>query len=401
MFHSALIIGPLSAPIPAYGYINWLLGLVRMPLLMLVSGLLSGRLLASASGAAAALQAIRLTWIFSAWLPVTLGLRWLLFGKAWTARAAAMEFIGPRSDFWYIWALALLVASLPLVRRLGVALTCSLALAASFAGFAHLVPASSFSQESLLRYAFFFYLGAFGRDLITTALREVEVRAWLVVPALALASAIHAMQPRFASAPWSILEATACCSAALASACIMVRWRPAAMLVWIGRRTLPIYLAHSPILLMIVHMGWGRLFAAVAAPVLYAMVAIVAALLLEKMLRRANMHFVYAMPARVEAVLKSKIGMLSHVYHTRIDRLTTRMRYASKADLGLVSEMARKSQTISDKKSGKRAFTLLKWPRTSKLQISRSYSKSVKARDRRDQAQSSSIATVRSSSYTG
>jgi hypothetical protein len=251
----------------------------RMALLMLVSGVLA----APTSARDASYyrrRAFDLLWLMLVWTPITLLAAGGLHGLA----ATPAELVSPTGHLWYIGGLALLLATVPLVGRAPALLP--LAITAAGAAW-HTLGGRTGAPgwDHLLQFSPFFYLGLFGRDRLLAVLdrcgAKVGAGAALGLVLLLLLPLPHHLVT-LGSAVALMLVAQGLAGTPLRVA-----------LSWFGRQTPAIYLAHMPILWLLV----GRA-PPLPLPAIMVLVAatVGACLTLQVFTQRLGLAFLYQRP---------------------------------------------------------------------------------------------------------
>ncbi|WP_375390806.1 acyltransferase family protein [uncultured Sphingomonas sp.] len=274
----------LNSPSPLVASIIAVLTPVRMPLLMTISGMLASGL--RHQPARAMRRAAGLAWLVVCWLPFELTLRRVagMGGGSWYA-----EMLGPPNELWFVWGLALLIGTLPCVGRAGAAGAMPVAFAASA-----LLPRGghlNIAYLEMMYNAVFFYGGVFFAARWRTLLGASPWRwcGWLAV--FAVAHAANAALIGRTGHYWLMpVESFAAIGLCLCGGEWLARLPIADRLTWLGRRTLPIYIAHAPLIRLgawaLPHPGFG-------AVVLLTAVMVTATLMLEKALKAIGLGGAY------------------------------------------------------------------------------------------------------------
>jgi len=219
----------------------------RMPVLFLISGFLAAGVVHKPKRQALA-RISNLIWLYLLWLPVML----LTFpeGPRFDLVHILENVWRPWTELWFIWSLALLISSLFLIQQIQArtVLLASLVIAtADYSGILGLTE----NYDHLLRYAPMFYIGALYRKEIT-----ILVHSKFTIPTAAIivlaVGVIHLAGEYFRQTQgWQLLggiERIAVCVAAI------YLLKPleavpaiAGRLALVGQKTLPIYLVHLPL----------------------------------------------------------------------------------------------------------------------------------------------------------
>ena len=292
--------GAMFAPYQALG---WALTGVRMPVLVLISGTLAhGLLRADAARLRARLG--HFGWTYAIWMPVVLLFTVTCLNPV-PMRIGVDTLIGecirPMTVMWFVWVLAIYTVMLFATRRVPRATVAGVAILLSIVGYAVELPV--FSHGNLLRYAGLFFVGALYRAEV---MRLVTMRfSWKLMAALVAGLIpLHvAGQALRAGEGWQILgvpERFLLCAIALHGVQLLYRLPIAAPIARLGQKTLPVFVAHLPVLLMarMVLPGLGG----VIAPVVLAILSIAGSLMVERIAIAAGAGWLYARPGWASAV---------------------------------------------------------------------------------------------------
>ncbi|MBD8546391.1 acyltransferase family protein [Sphingomonas sp. CFBP 8760] len=292
--------GAMFAPYQALG---WALTGVRMPVLVLISGTLAhGLLRADAARLRARLG--HFGWTYAIWMPVVLLFTVTCLNPV-PMRIGVDTLIGecirPMTVMWFVWVLAIYTVVLFATRRVPRATVAGVAILLSIVGYAVELPV--FSHGNLLRYAGLFFVGALYRAEV---MRLVTMRfSWKLMAALVAGLIpLHvAGQALRAGEGWQILgvpERFLLCAIALHGVQLLYRLPVAAPIARLGQKTLPVFVAHLPVLLMarMVLPGLGG----VIAPVVLAILSIAGSLMVERIAIAAGAGWLYARPGWASAV---------------------------------------------------------------------------------------------------
>lgn len=288
---------------------------MRMPLFFAAAGLFAGKWIAGSWRDLLTRKIALLGWVFLAWQPVVFAYKMLEMivlpnqpENDWSTQLAKLLVspIRPNGELWFLWALCLffviakVTLHLPMLVRLGAPALVSI-LWSSFA--AQLLPdaverALGDGWAGLAKfYVFFVVAVAFAPPIVRAmqaahwALLAAIVGAWILATSLLAASSIPGV--RFVL---SILGVAAGFS--------LARMLPIPGLAILGSRTLPIYVAHTAVIVTFVSAAhlFGLGGALATTPTLStlstAAAAILASLLLQRVLQRWQAgRLMYAPPA--------------------------------------------------------------------------------------------------------
>ncbi|NYD68418.1 acyltransferase family protein [Agromyces atrinae] len=211
--------------------------------------------------------------------------------------------VSPRFELWFIWALALFFAGAKLIRRVPPWIQLSLAailsiVAMSIEGF------GGIGWGGAAKYAFFFLVGLYLRDRIMTyatstrwALLGVACAVWAAVAAAGTFGGLATSVPGY--------YFLTCCLGLLAGICLSRVLSPVRFLRRIGSRTLPIYLTHTSIILIVCWLlhflaepvKENLLVAVLAPPLLAAGSAWLSLVIANRVERSPVLRYAYVQPA--------------------------------------------------------------------------------------------------------
>ncbi|MEW2012581.1 MULTISPECIES: acyltransferase family protein [Microbacterium] len=310
LFHSARWLAGVVGDVSGWIWVNDVLATMRMPLFFTLAGLFAAKW---ATAPLAQLWDVKLrlfVWVFLIW--EVLGLAPYLLGQAVHGVDinlrrelfdTAISPIVPRFELWFIWALALFFLLNRALRAVPAAFSVCGAAILSIVAFTDVLPLPSPSWTGVCKYYVFFLVGMFGRRMLFAyaarsgwALRTLIVASWL---ALALTITVFDL----GSIP-GVYPALACVGVLAGIALSQVLQRSTA-LVRLGSRTLPVYLAHTPIVILVIAplaLVAQNPLVRTAAPLLppaAAIVAIVLSLGLHRLSVRAPFRYLFAPPPRL------------------------------------------------------------------------------------------------------
>jgi uncharacterized membrane protein YcfT len=302
--HVSLVL-PAGPVVDGWLWVSMALKPVRMPLFFVISGFFAA-------------SAVRRPWLqcrrrvstplylYVVWL-LLLGVvfafeRTLPMNRTRDLGELLADLVLPSTGLWFLWALAayfvVVRALLRLPRRL------VLLGATGFAAVAVALPIEEVNRSAALVHFVFFAFGALYPDVVR---RIAEPRPGVWLPELTAAyllgvvtlggwgvpGEVQALVLAPLGVLWGLRVAVATSS----------RARPSAALGWLGRRTLPVYVLHVPVLAAVHHL-LTRLDPApggLLTPVLVTAVVTASSLLLHAVLMRAGLGVLFAPPERPNA----------------------------------------------------------------------------------------------------
>lgn len=219
------------------------------------------------------------------------------------------DLVWASTGLWFLYALAVYFALARVLSRFPRERV--LLAAAVVSALSGLVPTEDWNRTSVLFHFTFFAVGALAPDVV----RRVADRAVGLLPRLAAGYLVLVVVLPLVPLPRTVdlLVASVVGVPLGIGLCVRLARGPAAdRLAWLGRRTLPVYVLHAPLLALALHLpeplqvdplgrGYlGRLEAA-AYPVVLTVLAVVAALVLHAALQRAGASALFTLPQRPAA----------------------------------------------------------------------------------------------------
>lgn len=259
LYHATAWLEGAGLHIAYWVEIDQILATLRMPLFFALSGLFAGKWLRASWSQLWNVKLRLFLWVFLVWevigFVVTYGCLMIQgrhFGMLHEFRGLLLVPFAPRFELWFIWALAIFFVVARAARRvpplvqLGV--TAVISAVALTVDFDSLSVRLNIGWIGVGKYLFFFLLGIYGRELI---LRFSQVRPAVLVATFLVWAAVAVP---LALADWQhvpgayFLNCLLGVAAGVAVSRALSRW---ARLRRIGANTLPIYLAHTPLILVI------------------------------------------------------------------------------------------------------------------------------------------------------
>ncbi|GAA1861013.1 acyltransferase family protein [Myceligenerans crystallogenes] len=297
--------------------INEPLRSLRMPLFFTVAGMFAHRWVAAPWPTLLRGKLFHFAWVFVLWEPVTLTVR-LLTGyyqvrdADWGSLADDLTWslLLPRSELWFIWTLAALFVAARLLRRLPAWLQLAAATLVGAWALAGWEP-ESLAYRGLGQFCLFFLAGLHLRPLVE---RYAErLRWWSGLCVIAVWYGLTWVTDVFDLELMPGVYLVANVAGAFAGIAVS---RGLAVVVprlgWIGARTLPVYVLHTPLIHAILWIGWSNAIwvpepASQFLPVAMTAVIVTTALLLDAATRRIGAGWLWG-PPRAWLVTPSRRG---------------------------------------------------------------------------------------------
>ena len=228
----------------------------------------------------------------------------------------ALDLVFASTGLWFLYALAVYFVIVRLTA--GLPAGAVLAGAAVLASVASLLPIDEANRVSVLLHLVYFVLGARFPDLVRwgatwtrTGVLPLLTVAFVVASALlayaGLPSSLEVLLLSIVGLPWGLLLAVRVARAP----------RTSAGLSWVGRRTLPVYVLHIPVLGVVHHLGFGphlgpesfELPLAVTYPLLVTLVVVAGTLAAHAVLVRLGFGALFTLP---DSLVPSRRGQTDH-----------------------------------------------------------------------------------------
>ncbi|MCL8026156.1 acyltransferase family protein [Nocardioides bruguierae] len=284
---------------------------VRMPLFFVLSGLVAAGAVRRPWRAARA-RFWGPAWLHLVWLPplvVFFSVETTLPGNRLTGVTDVLaDLLWASTSLWFLYALAVyFLLARAVVRLPRVPVLVVLALVAALATY---VPTEHWNRFSVVFHAVYFVAGALAPDLVHAVAERVRrvplvlllggyLLCWVGLDAGAVPVSTRLLVTSLVGVPLGLRVAQAATG------------RPAALLAALGRRTLPIYVLHLPLLGLAVHLPLplGTSAAgALLAPFVLLAVVVPTTLLLHRGLLALGGTWLFALPAWVEPALDRLAG---------------------------------------------------------------------------------------------
>lgn len=303
LYHATSWLTAAGASVEPWREASVVVSSLRMPLFFTLAGLFASKWTRASWGSLWRSKLSLFVWVFLVWgvigsLVFMVGVR--MKGEG-SLRGAALSFavspVMPKLELWFIWALALFFVAAKLTARVDPRVQVGVAAVASVLALSGWETASP-GWSGSIKYYVFFLAGLHGRRLV---LRLGELGRGTALAAVVVWAAVSVLLW------WQDLRGVPglyflnCVLGVLAGVAVSRSLQRVAWLGAIGSRTLPIYLAHTPLIIalaLLLHLsGVVRLEATDwVAPVVVAAVAVRAALALEAFAPRHRLGWLFAPP---------------------------------------------------------------------------------------------------------
>ncbi len=254
LYHTVLYMAANGENLWFVPRLNEILAYVRMPTFFFISGLLAGSAIRKPWREFLGSKVLLLFWLFVIWTAI----RFTYFGTVYPNIRDAREgadigylfsmIIDPRTGIWFLWALMIFFILAKALAPVNRVLVIGLAAIASVFAFGEAIPGLSWSQLNAPKYAVFFLFGSFYTNDVKEYIRHGGAKLfWCGITGFFLAiAAIEVVDGAF-EWPIEVLAGASGVGAGLGGACLLTGSVAANVLTFFGKRTLPIYVAHVPI----------------------------------------------------------------------------------------------------------------------------------------------------------
>lgn len=316
LFHATSWMAGTGLDVAVWTDVNTVLSSMRMPLFFALSGLFAAKWLTASWRSLIRVKVLLFLWVLIAWSVIGMiiqqaGLN--AAGQQTNVLAAVRDVllapVKPPFELWFVWALALFFVVAKASRQVPVAVQLALSGVLSVVGLTVWLTTTTGLTGSA-KFYFFFLLGLYLRSLILSAgeirtwLRCAIVAGWLAVSLVLFISGLRAAPGLYFVNCVTGVFAGVALSGLLAAVPILRR---------LGRQTLPIYLAHTPIVILIsIFFLVFPSLVALTSPVSWAIppittaVAIAAALGLHRMASSSALRYLYEPPPFVVGLLRER-----------------------------------------------------------------------------------------------
>lgn len=293
--------------IPAWDGLNQVFATMRMPLFFLMSGLFARKWITTGWRQLAVDKLLFLYWVFLLWSVI--GSFVNLVGMSLHHESTTpVNFIGalvlspvrPRFELWFVWALALFFIAAKLMRNWHPAAQFAAAGTLAFlwqSGFISV----NIGWDGAAKNYLFFLLGVTYKEVIFRTLERSSMMARIGVTLCWAALAVCLVTTPAGGVPG--LRFLASLFGVVAGTAISSMLAGVGGLRYLGQRTLPIYVAHTPIVVLIAYGASFGIFDVLPtpvraiAPLIVAAAAIALALFLHSWAVRGRMGWLYAPPS--------------------------------------------------------------------------------------------------------
>ena len=294
----------------AWAVVGELIWPFLLPLFLLVSGFFAANALTRSWSRVVRPRIVRFLYLYLVWSLIHMVALWAFPDFPTLVPRSVSEFvefvtISP-PDTWYLYALALYFLVAKLLSRVSPTLVIGAAALLSIAVSAGYIESVS-NRGSLLYNFTFFLLGAHLAPQIRRAIGRATwpIAALLVAGYLVAFAAVRLTDAAAVPGVWPALSAIGCAMGLAVAATISPLRLVGSGLAWLGKRSLPIYLIHMPLLALadLALVGWlsgasgaVQFIAAVGLPVVLTAILVAASVALYSLLLRDGASWLFDLP---------------------------------------------------------------------------------------------------------
>lgn len=306
LYHAGNWIGTTALDVDIWRTASTVLSSLRMPLFFVLAGLFAPKWLAASWRDLLRSKVLLFWWVFVIWetvgtlvFPLGLMAGDKPVGVTGLVKGLLVSPVLPRFELWFIWALSLFFVLAKLTRRIDARVQLVLAGAVSAAALSVWVDSST-GWTGSAKFYFFFLAGIHGRRVVQAWARACTPSTGAAVVLVWAAASVSLFTLDLRGAP--ALYFLNCLLGVAAGIAVS---RALSGLQWLGRlgrQTLPIYLAHTPLILVMAYLVSRPGVVDVVLPVEWLVppvvtaVAASGALVLQRALRGWGASWVYEPP---------------------------------------------------------------------------------------------------------
>ncbi|GAB3253536.1 acyltransferase family protein [Kineosporia babensis] len=308
LLHATEWVQETGVRISAWDPVNELAETLRMPMFFLCSGILAAKWLHGPWRELFGRRVLVLGWVYLLWQVIGSGQALVaaqITGDQLTPLRMLASLLAsplrPRFELWFIWALAVIFVLARLGSGRSPGRQIGLGLVVAALAFSSLVPAGlNEGWAGVPRYYVFFLIGCYHRPLLLAlGAGMTRIRAWAAVAAWLLTTGL-ALQ--FGVLGWPGVGLAARLVAVLAGVALGLLLQPLKVFGHLGSRTLAIYLAHTPLVVLMVFLfdqagGTGADHTVLLSiPLVFSVLAVALSLALHWLALRGGLRVLYGPP---------------------------------------------------------------------------------------------------------
>lgn len=296
------------------------LGAVRMPLLLALSGMLAASKIRHGFTGKAFPSALSNFYLYAVWLVVYALLSIPVAESNLPHRVEslgdfALQMVAPDTPLWFVLALAVYTLALAAARKAPAALVIAATAALSIA--VAVIPGSESGQWwKVPEMAVFFTLGVYGKEALMLIGGPKRVTALAsALPAFAVLTAASTLFDAYPAIDqvFLILRGVAAVVVLVSVVSLLMRSRVIAFAgSWVGRRTLGVYVLHTPVIFAVLLAFQGPLapiagIVAASVPIAFlypaalTLIVVAACVVIENLLKRCGFTFLFRRPGSFRA----------------------------------------------------------------------------------------------------
>lgn len=309
--HAYPYLRSIGAESVMWANINEILSMLRMPLFFMLSGIFARSWVRRPWGDLLRGKVLFLMWVYVVWVLIRFAFFAVVPNLVAPNESSSffrliVQSVWSSTPTWFLYALALFFIGAKSLSRLPLWMQFSLAAFSSIIFMSNIIVLPSSLWSGIFEFFVFFLIGLYGSKQMITSMRNRTVREILIAWCIIWFSvAITAVLAGWSEIPGvKFLVAVLALPAGIALGQVLSRSK---VMVYLGRNTMQIYLAHTLIQggLVYAMRGWPDRYLTENAwwlPVVLVIVSAIGSLLLAELVRKCGVSGIYDKPAWVDAV---------------------------------------------------------------------------------------------------
>ncbi|MCD5353562.1 acyltransferase [Kineosporia mesophila] len=315
--HAAGWVQQSASTMPLLNDLNQIVSTVWTPLFFMSAGLLATRWLYASWSELLSQKVLSLVWVYLLWQVVSTAQSVVAstftgasLGPASLLTSLALSPARPAFELWFVWALAIFFVVARLCSRFPLAPQLAVGALMGALTFSDLIPAINLGWSGTPSYYLFFLIGCYYRQLLqmladrfTPKIALGAVGGWLLISTLVHVTGLDTLP---------VVGVIVRLLGLVAGVGAAVLLQNVQLLSYLGARTIPIYLAHTPVIVLLVavlHPIVGSVPAlSWILPFALTVPAIWLALKLYDTVMRTPLRFIYEPPENLTDLIRSTVG---------------------------------------------------------------------------------------------
>ncbi|MBT0769739.1 acyltransferase family protein [Kineosporia sp. J2-2] len=253
--HASEWVQETTVSVPLWDQVNAVLGSLRMPVFFLCAGILATRWLYASWSDLLARKVLLLGWVYLLWQVIS-SFEAIVASRITGEELAPVRMLvslaatpaQPRFELWFVWALAVFFVVARFCSRFSLAPQLGVSALLAALTLSSLVPEINPGWNGVLKYYLFFLVGCYYGPLfkalaarMTRSVGLALIAGWLLVAVVAQVSG---------AAGWPVVGLAVQILGLVAGLGLALLLQDVKLLSHLGSNTMPIYLAHTPLLVL-------------------------------------------------------------------------------------------------------------------------------------------------------